>query len=88
MSDPEPFYMPDPDLFGHADAYRLYTRYAAQLEEAGLVDRFPPEAELRNIVIELLAERSAVEDLVEGELYLIDSAIVDAEVILEERRNA
>lgn len=35
MSDSEPLYMRNPDLFGHADASRLYTRYAAELEEAG-----------------------------------------------------
>jgi hypothetical protein len=81
----EPFYMPDPDLFGHADAYRQYTRYAAELEEAGLAGRFPDEAELRHIAIELLAERYAVEDLAAGEIYLIDDAIAEARGMLEER---
>jgi hypothetical protein len=85
VSDSEPFYMPSPDMFGHPDAYRMYTGYAAKLEEAGLADRFPPEAELRHIVIELLAEREAVED-VEQDLRLIDDAIVEARDILDERR--
>jgi hypothetical protein len=88
VSDPEPFYMPDPDLFGHADAYRLFTRYAAELEEAGLADRFPPEAELRHIAIELLAERYAIEDIAGGDLYRIDDAIVEARQILDERRQS
>jgi hypothetical protein len=88
VRDPEPFYMPDPDLFGHADAYRLFTRYAAELEEAGLADRFPPEAGLRHIAIELLAERYAVEDIAGGELYLIDEAIAEARQILQQRRNS
>jgi hypothetical protein len=81
----ESFYMPDPGLFGHADAYRLYTRYAAELEEAGLASRFPPEAEVRHIAIELLAEREAVESLLE-EPDLIDDAIAEARGILDERR--
>jgi hypothetical protein len=73
----EPFYTPDPDLFGHPDAFRQDTRYAAELEEAGLASRFPPEAEVRRIVIELLAEREAVEDLV-AEPDLINDAIAEA----------
>lgn len=85
MSDSEPFYMPNPNLFGHADAYRLYTGYAAKLEEAGLANRFPAEAELRNIVIELLAERHAVEAVAEN-LHLIDGAVAEAQDILKERR--
>jgi hypothetical protein len=36
VSVSEPFYMPDPDLFGHSAAYPLYTGYATELEEAGL----------------------------------------------------
>ena len=79
--------MPDPNLFGHADAYRLFTSYAAELEEAGLADRFPPDTELRNIAIELLAERYAVEDIARGELHLIDDAVAEARGILNERRN-
>lgn len=81
-----PFYMPDPSLFGHADAYRLYTSYAAKLEEAGLADRFPAEAELRHIVIEMLAERHAVED-VEEVPESIDEAIIEAENELRRRRS-
>jgi hypothetical protein len=77
--------MPDPDLFGHGDAYRLYTRVAAELEEAGLAGRFPSDPELRNIAIEILAERYVVEDL-KDELFLIDEAIVEARGILDERR--
>jgi hypothetical protein len=88
VSDPEPFYMPDPDLFGHPDAYPMYTGYAAKLEEAGLADRFPREADVRKIAIELLAERYAVEDIAGGELYLIDEAIAEARQILQERRNS
>jgi hypothetical protein len=86
VSDSEPFYMPDPDLFGHADAYRAFTGYAARLEEAGLADRFPPEPELRNIVIELLAERKYPMDLLEQAPDIIDDAIEEARDILEEQR--
>lgn len=84
MSDSEPFYMPDPDLFGHPNAYPMYTGYATKLEEAGLRDLFPPEAELRKIVIELLAERYAVEDVAEDP-SLIEDAIADARDILDRR---
>jgi hypothetical protein len=49
------------------------------------VDRFPPDGELRNIVIELLAERHAVEEVAENP-HLIDGAIVEAQDILDERR--
>ena len=41
VSDPEPFYFPTPSMFAHADAYAMYTGYAAKLEEAGLASRFP-----------------------------------------------
>jgi DNA-binding MarR family transcriptional regulator len=77
--------MPSPSLFGHSDAYRLYTGYAARLEKAGLADRFPDDADLRHIVVELLAERYAVED-VSNEPDLIDEATVEARGILAERR--
>jgi hypothetical protein len=80
----EPFYMPTPDLFGHADAYRMFTTYASELEAAGLADRFPPDAELRHITIELLAEREAAEN-VEEDPSLIDDAIAEAREILAER---
>ena len=65
MSVDGPFYMPDPELFGHPDAYPLFTGFASRLEEAGLADRFPGEVELRHIAIELLAERSTVEEVEE-----------------------
>ena len=88
MSDSEPFYMPDPDLFGHANAYPLYTGFAAELEEAGLRAQFPPEPELRKIVIEILAEGEyTVEDLAE-EPDLIDEAVIRAREILEERKDS
>jgi hypothetical protein len=79
--------MPSPDLFGHGDAYRLYTRYAAKLEEAGFADRFPADAELRHVAIELLAERYAI-DFLEADPTLIDEAIDEARLILEERRES
>lgn len=86
VSDSEPFYMPSPELFGHSDAYSLFTGYAAKLEDAGLADRFPPDSELRHTAIELLAERHPVEDLVQ-EPDLIDHAIAEARAIVDERRN-
>jgi hypothetical protein len=77
--------MPSPDLFRHADAYRMFTSYASKLEEAGLRDRFPAEADLRHIAIELLAEREPVEN-VEEDLGLIEDAIAEARGILREQR--
>lgn len=85
VSEFEPFYFPSPDLFGHPAAYPLYTGYAAKLEEAGLAERFPPQAALRHIAIELVAEREAVENLLEDP-SLIEDAIDEARHILEERR--
>jgi hypothetical protein len=85
VNDPEPFYMPDPNLFGHPDAYRMYTGYAAKLEETGLAGRFPAEVEVRHLAIELLAERYAVEDVTQKP-DLIDHAIAEARGILDERR--
>ena len=85
MSDDEPFYFPSPSMFGHPDAYGLFTGYAAKLEEAGLSPRFPSEPEVRHVAIELLAERYPVET-VEQEPELIEDAIVEARGILEERR--
>jgi hypothetical protein len=82
---PEDFYFPDPDLFRHPDAYPLFTGFAAGLEEAGLAGRFPPEIELRHIAIELLAERSTVEE-VEEDPSMIEHAICEAQGILDERR--
>jgi hypothetical protein len=85
VGDSEPFYMPDPDLFGHGDAYRLFTSFAAELEEAGLAGRFPAETDVRQLAIGLLAQRYAVEDL-KGEPDLIDDAVAEARLILERRR--
>ena len=81
----DPFYFPDPDLFRHPDAYPLFTGFAAGLEEAGLAGRFPPEIELRHIAIELLAERSTVEEI-EEDPSMIEHAISEAQGILDERR--
>ena len=78
--------MPSPSMFGHADAYRMFTGYAARLEEAGPAGRFPPEADLRHIAIELLAERYASEDVAQDPDDYIPDAIDEARVILEERR--
>ena len=75
--------MPEPDLFGHRFAYELYTGYAADLEEAELVDRFPLDADIRHMTIELLADRYVVRDVVEHP-DLIDAAIDEARTILEE----
>lgn len=86
MSVDGPFYMPDPELFGHPDAYPLFTGFASRLEEAGLADRFPTDVELRQIAIELLAERSTVEE-VEADQSMIEHAISEAQGILDERRS-
>jgi hypothetical protein len=80
------FYMPDPDLFRHPNAYSLYTRYAAQLQEAGLAAQFPADAELRKVAIELLAERHAVEYVIEHPEFIAD-AVKEARDILDERRS-
>jgi len=80
-----PFYLPDPELFGHPDAYPLFTAFASGLEEAGLAGRFPLDVELRQIAIELLAERSTVEE-VEADQSMIEHAITEAQGILDERR--
>jgi hypothetical protein len=80
----EPFYFPSPDLFANRFAWEAYTKYAADLEEAGLADRFPLEDDLRFITIELLANRYRIEDVVE-QPHLIDTAIQDATELLEER---
>ena len=80
-----PFCMPDPELYGHPDAYPLFTAFASGLEEAGLAGRFPMDVELRQIAIELLAERSTVEE-VEADQSMIEHAITEAQGILDERR--
>ncbi len=87
VSDSEPFYTPSPDLFGHSDAYRLFTGYAAELEKAGLARWFPLDAELRHVAIELLAERRYAVEEVEEEPTLLDDAIEEARGILCEQRN-
>ena len=81
----EPFYFPDPDLFGHKDAYPLFTGFAVGLEEAGLAGRFPRETELRHIAIELLAEGSTVEEVMEDP-SMIEDAIAEAQGILDQRQ--
>ena len=86
MSVDGPFYMPDPELFGHPDAYPLFTGFASRLEEAGLADRFPTDVELREVAIELLAERSTVEEI-EADQSMIEDAITEAQGILDERRH-
>ena len=80
-----PFYFPDPDLFGHPDAYPLFTGFAAGLEEAGLAGRFPRETELRHIAIELLAEGSTVEEVMEDP-SMIEDAVAEAQGILDQRQ--
>ena len=85
LTPKDPFYFPDPELFGHPDAYALFTAFAARLEEAGFADHFPPEPELRHIAIELLAERSTVEE-VEEDPRMVADAIAEAQGILDERR--
>ena len=77
--------MPDPGLFGHGDAYRLYTTFAAGLVDAGLADRFPRDPEVRKIMIELLAEREAIENLVENP-DLIAEVIDEARGVLDDLR--
>lgn len=79
----EPFYMPEPDLFGHRFAYERYTGYAAELEVAELVDRFPLDPDVRRITIELLADRYVVSDVVENP-DLIDAAVDEARTVFEE----
>jgi hypothetical protein len=85
MSVDSRFYMPDPELFGHPDAYALFTGFASRLEEAGLAGRFPMDVELRQIAIELLVERTTVEE-VEADQSMIEHAISEAQGILDERR--
>jgi hypothetical protein len=79
-----PFYFPDPDQFGHPDAYALFTAFASRLEEIGLGPRFPADDELRHITIELLAEQTTVEEI-ELDPTLVDAAVIEARSILENR---
>jgi len=85
MSDPEPFYVPDPGMFEHDDAYALFTKYAAGLVDAGLEQSFPSDPEIRKIAIELLAERGAVDDAARDPRRIAD-AIVEAVQIRYTRR--
>ena len=78
----EPFYTPDPSMFGHDDAYRTYTEYAASLVKAGLEDRFPGGADLRARTVELLAERYAVADVLANPDPLIAEAVDEARGLL------
>jgi len=84
VSDSEPFYTPDPDLFSHHGAYMHFTRYATELETAGLANQFPADVELRKVAIELLAERYSI-DMLEELPELIPEAIDEARSILRER---
>jgi len=85
MTEPEPFYFPDPGMFGHDDAWRPTASYAAELETAGLARHFPTSPELRHIAIEILAERSPISDVTEDPRLIAD-AIVEAVEIRYLRR--
>jgi hypothetical protein len=85
MSQPEPFYAPSADLLGQ-DAWHRFTSYAADLENAGLAQRFPSDPGLRNLAVELLAERSPVGDLIDHPRLIAD-AIVEAVEIRYSRRS-
>jgi hypothetical protein len=80
----EPFYMPAPGLFAHRDAYRRYTAYAANLEAAGLAERFPDYGDLRYVLIELLADRYPV-GLARDYPFLIAQLVPEAEAIIARR---
>ena len=84
-SEPEPFYLPDADVIGHSDAHRRYAAYAADLEQAGLASRFPAEAQVRHVAIEMLAEQAAIKD-VQADTNLIDDTIAAARAFVDERR--
>jgi hypothetical protein len=85
MSEPEPFYLASVDLFG-TDAWHRFASYAADLEKAGLAQRFPSDPGLRNLAVELLAERHPVSDLVDNPRLIAD-AIVEAVEIRYSRRS-
>jgi hypothetical protein len=86
LSESEPFYTPS-DPPDHP-AYRLFTGYAAKLEQAGLRIEFPSEPGLRNIAIEFLAESDySVEDVVEDR-SIIREAVSEAEIIYNQRRRS
>jgi hypothetical protein len=77
MSNAEPFYRPEPGTFGHNDAWRLFTTFAAELERAELAVHFPTDSTVRDVAIELLAERCTVSDVAEHPRLIAD-AIVEA----------
>jgi hypothetical protein len=84
VSDSDEFYVPDPSLFDHEAAYMQFTRYATHLKEAGFADRFPADAEVRNVAIEVLATRYSI-DMLDELPELIPEAIDEARGILQER---
>ena len=86
MSEPQSFYLPTSEMLkGDKETWQTYTNYAARLLDAGLERSFPSDAEARYVAIELLAERSAVEDLA-SDPRLIADAIVEAVEIRRSRR--
>ena len=80
-----PLYMPSPEVFTNPGAFRRYTTFAARLGDLALAERFPVDSELRNVIIELLAERYAPEDVAEDP-SLIARVVPEASEILERRR--
>jgi hypothetical protein len=88
LSDPEPFYFPPPSLFGHP-AFDWYTTFAADLEKAGLRNRFPEdEPEVRYRAIEILAEHEGSVDKIVDDPYLdryIAGAIEEAREVLRQQ---
>ena len=84
MGESEVFYMPEPALFHNPNAFRHYTNSAAELQAAGLVDRFPHQTDVRQTAIEILAERCTIEEVTQDP-GLIEDAVLEAHVILDER---
>lgn len=87
MSESESFYSPTSDMFGNEDAWQMFTNYAAALVDAGLERSFPSDAVVRNIAIELLAERCAVDEVADDPRLIADS-IVEAVEIRHARRSS
>lgn len=83
----EAFYTPPPSMFGHGDAFGMFTTFAAQLEAAGLRPHFPADERVRHVAIELLVESYgvSVEDVVD-DLSLIDRAVQEADAIVAAER--
>ena len=79
--DSDSFYAPDPTMFADADSYHAFTRYAANLQEMGLADRFPADAELRKVAVEILSDRYSIEVL-RDRPDLIPTVIAEARDIL------